>query len=294
VKKIVLLLVVVWCAQGVSQINHPKASPSSTIEQTVGLSKITVAYSRPATRGRTIFGNRADGQPGLVPYGRIWRVGANESTKITFDNDVNIMGKPLSKGTYALYAFPEAKEWQLVFHNNTKHWGDGRSAYNPEEDALRVKVKPKQTLSYQENFLIFFDAITHNEAVLSLLWATTKVSVPMTFNTHELMERQIKERLKDKPTAQTYYEIARYYQEQGSKQEQSLVYLNKAIALGGDTYYYHRVKSLVEAELEDYKAAIRSAQKSLEIADSLGKDEFVRINRKNIIDWKEKLKQQNE
>ncbi|AZQ57616.1 DUF2911 domain-containing protein [Maribacter sp. MJ134] len=292
-KKIAFFILVVCFYHGFSQINHPKASPLSKIEQTVGLSKITITYSRPAAHGRTIFGNRADGQPALVPYGRIWRVGANESTKITFDSDVNILGNSLSKGTYALYAFPEANEWQLVFHNNTTHWGDGRTAYNPEEDALRVIVHPKQTLNYQENFLIYFDDITHHTATLNLLWAGTEVSLPMTFNTQGLMEAQIEDKLKGSPTAQTYYEIARYYQEQDSNLPQALTYLNKAIELGGDTYYFHRVKSLVQAKLGDYKGAIQSAEKSLEIAKSLGKDEFVRMNRKNSIDWNEKLKQKN-
>lgn len=292
-KKIAFFILVVCFYHGFSQINHPKASPLSKIEQTVGLSKITITYSRPAARGRTIFGNRADGQLALVPYGRIWRVGANESTKITFDSEVNILGNSLSKGTYALYAFPEANEWQLVFHNNITHWGDGRTAYNPEEDALRVIVYPKQTLNYQENFLISFDDITHHTATLNLHWAGTEVSLPMTFNTQELMEAQIDEELKGNPTAQTYYEIARYYQEQDSNLPQALTYLNKAIELGGDTYYFHRVKSLVQAKLGDYKGAIQSAEKSLEIANSLGKDEFVRMNRKNSIDWNEKLKQKN-
>ncbi len=292
-KKIAFFILVVCFYHGFSQINHPKASPLSKIEQTVGLSKITITYSRPAARDRTIFGNRADGQPGLVPFGRIWRVGANESTKITFDSEVNILGNSLSQGTYALYAFPEANEWQLVFHNNTTHWGDGRTAYNPEEDALRVIVHPKQTLNYQENFLISFDDITHHTAILNLHWAGTEVSLPMTFNTQGLMEAQIEEELKGSPTAQTYYEIARYYQEQDKNQLQSLEYLNKAIELGGDTYYFHRVKSLVQAKLGDYEGAIQSAEKSLEIAKSLGKDEFVRMNRKNSIDWNEKLKQKN-
>jgi tetratricopeptide (TPR) repeat protein len=292
-KKIAFFILVVCFYHGFSQINHPKASPLSKIEQTVGLSKITITYSRPAARGRTIFGNRADGQPALVPYGRIWRVGANESTKITFDSEVNILGNSLSKGTYAIYAFPEANEWQLVFHNNTTHWGDGRTAYNREEDALRVIVHPKQTLNYQENFLISFDDITHHTATLNLHWAGTEVSLPMTFNTQVLMEAQIEEELKGSPTAQTYYEIARYYQEQDKNQLQSLEYLNKAIELGGDTYYFHRVKSLVQAKLEDYKGAIQSAEKSLQIAQDLGKDEFVRMNRKNSIDWNEKLKQKN-
>lgn len=273
-----------------SQIDHPKASPFTKIEQEIGLSKITLAYSRPAARGRTIFGNRADGQPGLVPYGRIWRVGANESTKITFDSDVVVHEQILPKGTYALYAFPEEDEWEIVFHKNLSHWGDGRTAYNPKEDALRIIVKPKSTLSFQENFLISFDEITHDSVKMILHWAGTKIHVPLLFDTSALMELQIAEKLKNTPTAQTYYEIARYYQEQGIKHQLSLGYLKKAIDLGGDTYYFHRVKSLVEAELGDYRAAIGSASKSLEIADGLGKDEFVRMNQKNITDWSKKLK----
>ena len=121
-------------SSGFSQIAHPKASPFSKVEQEVGLSKITVEYSRPAVKGRTIFAG-----DGLVPYGRIWRVGANESTKFSVDTDVEVMGNKLPEGTYALYAFPNEKEWEIVFHTNTKHWGDGRKDYNPEEDAFALK-----------------------------------------------------------------------------------------------------------------------------------------------------------
>ena len=161
-----------------SQITHPKASPFSTVEQEVGLSKITVAYSRPSVRGRHVFGPQPDGQPGLVPYGRIWRVGANESTKITVDTDMQVLGNDLPKGTYALYAFPEEKEWQIVFHTNTSHWGDGRNNYNADEDLFRVVVKPQAIPYHQENFLIAFDSIDHSSAQMNLLWANTKVTVP--------------------------------------------------------------------------------------------------------------------
>ncbi len=266
-------------------MNYPKASPLSRLEQEVGFSKITVEYSRPATKGRTIFGNRPDGQPGLVPYGRIWRVGANESTKITLDTDVEILGNKLPKGIYALYAFPEADAWEIVFHRNTSHWGDGRTAYNPEEDALRIKVKPIKTLDFQENFSISFDGLTHNSVNMTWQWAHTKVVIPIGIDTGKIMLAQIQEKLESNPTAQTYYEVARYYQEEGIKYSEALEYLNKAISLGGDTYYFHRVKSLVEAELGDYQSAIRSAETSLNLAEKEGKDEFVRMNQKNIKRW---------
>lgn len=264
---------------GYSQITHPKASPFSQVEQEIGLSRIVVTYSRPAAKGRVIFG-------GLVPYGRIWRVGANESTKVTVDTEMSIMGHTLPKGTYALYAFPNKKDWQIVFHENTSHWGDGRKKYNPKEDVFRVSMRPQSIPYHQENFLITFDSITHTGAQLQLIWANTKVSIPFEVDTDAQMEFEIARKIKENPTAQTYYEAARYLQEQRKDFEKALLYLNKALELGGDTYYFHRVKSLVAAELGDYKTAIKSAETSLELAAALEKDEFVRMNQKNIEKWK--------
>lgn len=265
-----------------AQITHPKASPYSEITQHVGLTSITIKYSRPGTKGRKVFGN-------LVPYGRIWRVGANASTKFTVDTDIIIQGEMLAKGTYALYAFPEEDKWEIVFHNNTTHWGDGRTAYNPEEDELRIKVEP-DTISYtQKNFLISFDSLDHNSASMQLIWEKTSVSIPISVPTDDLMMVQINQQISDAPTAQTYYEAARYLQEQGKEHQTALNYLEKAISIGGDTYYYYRVKSLVQAKLGDYKAAILSAQRSLDLAKKEGKDEFVRMNEKNIIAWKQLL-----
>ncbi|MBT8301281.1 MAG: DUF2911 domain-containing protein [Maribacter sp.] len=269
-----------------AQLKHPKASPLTTIDQEVGLTSIKIEYSRPAVRGRTIFGD-------LVPYGRIWRMGANASTKITFESDVTILGNLLAKGTYALYAFPEADEWEIVFHNNLSHWGDGRANYDRNEDALRVEVIPENSKSFQENFLIVFDKINHNSLNLLLRWENTEINIPIKIDTDSLMEAEIELGLADNPTAQTYYEAARYYQEQNIKSETALQYLKKAIEIGGDTYYFHRVKSLVEARLGDYQAAIYSAKESKDLAAKEGKDEFVRMNDKNIVLWKEKLLNQH-
>ncbi|TMM55982.1 DUF2911 domain-containing protein [Maribacter algarum] len=289
-KKVILLFFLFVGLYGSAQLNHPKASPAATVTQEVGFTTIKVDYSRPAVRGRKVFGNLPDGKKGLVPYGRIWRVGANESTKITVDTDVSILGNTLIAGTYALYAFPEENEWEVVFHKNTTHWGDGRNNYNAEEDAFRVRIKPNSKAGFQENLLISFDNISHNVADMIWSWENTQVVIPITVNTKGIMEEQIEKALQPGPSAQTYYEAARYYVEQGIKYPEALTYLNKALELGGDTYYFHRVKSLAEAALKDYKSAIKSAQKSLEIADGLGKDEFVLMNQKNIDLWKGKLK----
>lgn len=268
-----------------AQIIHPKSSPFSTVIQEVGLTKITIAYSRPAARGRVLFGNQLNGEPGLVPYNRIWRVGANESTKITFDADVHIAGKKLKKGTYAMYAFPQETEWQIVFHKNLTHWGDGRDNYDSQEDALRVKIRPAESLDFQENFLISFDAIDHTKVNMLWNWGYKKIEIPILVNTAMLMREQIQEKLLGSPTAQTYYEIARYYQEENIHTEEALKFVNKAIELKGDTYYFYRVKSLILASLTNFGKAIEAAKVSMLLAEQEGKDEFVRLNKNNINTW---------
>ncbi|MDC6406695.1 MULTISPECIES: DUF2911 domain-containing protein [Maribacter] len=273
-----------------SQITYPKASPFSKLEQEIGLSKITLEYSRPAVRGRELFGEQADGQPALVPYDRIWRVGANESTKITFEHDFVVDGHTLPQGKYALYIFPYREYWEVVFHKNTGHWGDGRANYDPSEDALRVKVVPIKTMQYHENLLLTFENITHNSAQLIIQWARTKAVVSFATDTKRIMENEIREKLANSPTGQTYYEIARYYQEEGIRLDEALPYLGKALQMNGKTYYFYRVKALVEGDLGDYTAAIESAKKSIQLAEKENKDEFVRLNQKDIKVWQEELK----
>ena len=265
-----------------SQLIHPKASPFSKIQQDIGLTTIVIEYSRPAARGRQIFDE-------LVPYGRIWRVGANESTKFTVNSEIEVLGNTLLPGTYALYAFPEENSWEVVFHKNTSHWGDGRTAYDPSEDAFRVKIVPEENSEWQENFLISFDSISHNGAIMQWKWGNTSVSIPIVINTQKEMMRAIEKSLDGNPSAQTYYEAARYLQEEEIESAKALHYLEKAITIGGDTYYFYRVKSLVEASMKNYQEAIKSAQRSLVLAQAEQKDEFVRMNQENIARWK-KLK----
>ena len=266
-----------------AQITHPRISPKASTEQELGLANIKVIYSRPAVRGRSIMGD-------LVPYGRIWRVGANESTKFTTNATLNIAGHELLPGTYALYAFPEKTSWEVAFHNNTEHWGDGRKDYDPAEDVFRMEVVPEVLADLKENFEISFNRIDHNSMDMVWEWEYTRVTIPIEVDTHGLMLSEIDQQIDKNPTAQTYYEAGRYLQEQGKSPEKALEYLDKALEIGGDTYYFHRVKSLVEADLGLYEQAIQSARKSLELADSLGKDEFVRMNLKNISLWEEMLK----
>ena len=195
------------------------------------------------------------------------------------------------QGTYALYAFPEAAAWEIVFHKDTTLWGDGRDAYSPDNDLFRYTVIPESWPGAQENFLITFDQITHNSLQMLLIWDHTCIRIPMEVDTASLMEASIEDALSKDPSAQSYYEAARYLQEEGRDYDRALNYIDKSLEYGGDTYYFYRVRSLILEGLGSYPEAIEAARRSEFLAAREGKDEFVRMNRQNIEKWIELIKE---
>jgi len=266
-----------------AQIALPRISPNSKIEQTIGLTDITLEYSRPGKRGRELLG-------ALIPYGRIWRVGANESTNFGISNDVLINGDTLKAGVYALYAFPEKEEWKIVFHKDTSLWGDGRTSYDENLDVLRVISQPYFEEEEVENFRIDFQDLTHNSGQMVWAWGKFRVACKIEVFTDQFVMNDIEHQTWTNPTAMTYYESARYLQEQGKDQEMALMYLDKAEIIGGPKYYVYRVRALVLAQLERYEEAIRAAESSKLLAEEDGKDEFVSLNERSIKYWRKKIR----
>jgi hypothetical protein len=162
-----LMLVVVANAQS----KKPQASPEQTIKQDFGLSTVEITYCRPSAKGRVIFGD-------LVPYGEVWRTGANAPTSIVFSTDVKIAGQTLKAGTYELFTVPGKTEWEIVFSKETKGWGS--SDYKKEDDALRVKVKSSIQTTKTEMFTIMVDDVTAANCEIHLLWDNVLVSIPVT------------------------------------------------------------------------------------------------------------------
>jgi len=149
-----------------AQNNQIRVSPKASTGQTVGYTEINITYSRPGVKGRKVWGD-------LVPYGKVWRAGANEATKITLNTDVNIEGKKLPKGSYAFFVIPGEKEWTLIFNKVADQWG--AFEYNEAEDALRVKVKPQK--NDKEEWLSYrIDKVNDTSANLTLAWENVKVS----------------------------------------------------------------------------------------------------------------------
>ncbi|MEJ2585727.1 MAG: DUF2911 domain-containing protein, partial [Robiginitalea sp.] len=169
---------------GYSQIETPAPSPSSTLKQMVGLTEVTVNYSRPSMRGRTVFGD-------LVPFGKVWRTGANANTTISFSQDVNVAGQTLKAGTYAIYTKPAADSWEVYFYTDTENWGTPQQ-WEDSKVAATARVPAKKNSWPVETFSITIDNITNNGATLGMHWENTSVEVPFEVPTKSQAMESIK------------------------------------------------------------------------------------------------------
>ncbi|HEY1582581.1 MAG TPA: DUF2911 domain-containing protein [Chthoniobacterales bacterium] len=241
------------------ELEFPAPSQHATITQRVGLTDISIDYSRPDIRGREIFG-------GLVPYDQVWRTGANSPTKIKFSEAVKIEGQDLPAGEYAFYTIPGKDEWTIIFSKNTKLWG--AYGYKPDADALRVKVKPASLQNSIETFTIGLDDLKDNGATISLEWDKTRVPVSLTTNTVEKVNGEIQDALQHpgslKPTF--YYQAGSFYYDHDKDLEQAAKWVDKAIEMQQPArYFLYYKKAQIEAKLGHNDAAKAAAEKSIEL-----------------------------
>ncbi len=173
--KITFIGLIVWSSLCFSQrLKTPTLSPISKISQEIGLTEVSLEYSRPSAKGRVVFGN-------LVPYDKIWRTGANASTKITFTESAYIGEDLIQPGTYALYTIPSETLWTIIIHSNTKLRSIAGDAYNPEDDVFRFDIKPQSIEDYVETFTLQFADLRSNSLNLQLVWENTLVNIPIKF-----------------------------------------------------------------------------------------------------------------
>ncbi|MBN8680750.1 MAG: DUF2911 domain-containing protein [Chitinophagales bacterium] len=264
-----------------AQIKTPAASPVGKISQEVGLIKVDVEYSRPSAKGRKVFGD-------LVPFGALWRTGANASTKVTFSEDAKAAGMPLPKGTYALYTIPGEKEWTIIFYKNTTFWGAPDPKDFKEEDVQARFTVPSQTQrDLVETFSINIGNIRNNGADLEIVWEYTKVVVPIMVDTDAKVMKTIQTTMAG-PSANDYYGAARYYYEEKKDMAQALAWVDKSLELGGDKFWILRLKANILGEMGKYKDAIMVAEKSTELAKKEGNEDYPRMNEKSIMEWSKK------
>lgn len=270
---IILLFQFSLSANAIAQtLKTPAPSPLQTIEQAFGLSNVKIEYSRPSVKGRVIFGD-------LVPYGKIWRTGANSSTKITFPDDVKIEGMPLIAGTYAIYTMPGADSWDVMFYKDLKLGGDV-TEYKMENEVLKVKVKPSALSNKVETFTINFADITPSTMNIELLWDKTRIALGVKTEIDEKVLKSIEAAL-EKDT-RPYFQAASYYFDNGKDLATALKWVNTAIESNPKAFWMYHLKAKIQKKMDDNKGAIETAQKSLELAKEEKNDDYVKLNEKLI------------
>lgn len=263
-----------------AQVKTPQASPKSTLTQVVGLTTVEIVYSRPSAKGRDVFNN-------LVPFGKLWRTGANENTTISFSDDVVIDGKTLPKGKYALYTTPKANNWEIVFYTLTDNWGNPET-WDETKVALRTNAKPETLDRMVESFTIGINNLDNNFAHLELSWEKTLVAIKFEVPTQKTAMASIDKTLAG-PTAGDYFSSAQYLFQSNGDLTKSLVYVNKALDMNKDKpYYYNRLKSLIQAKQGDIKGALETAKISLAAAEIAKNQDYVKMNKDSIAEWSKK------
>lgn len=263
---------------GAQQLKVPAASPTQTLKQNFALSEITIEYSRPSVKGRVIFGD-------LVPYGKMWRTGANNATKITFGSDVQVEGKPVAAGTYALYTIPAIDSWDVMLYKNLELGGDVND-YKTEDELLRFKVKPTSMSTKVETFTINVAEITSTSANIELMWDKTRVAFKVTAEIDTAIMKNIESSLK--ADTRPYYQAANYYYDSNKDMNQALEWVSKAIEQNPKRYWVVHLKAKILVKMKDYKGAITAAEQSLALAKEDKNDDYVKMNEKLIAESKGK------
>lgn len=271
--KHILILLAICCIgseMAFGQLKVPAPSPLQTIKQNFALSSVEVSYSRPAVKGRKIFGD-------LVPFDKVWRTGANQATTITFGEDVSFGGKKVAAGKYGLLTIPGAKEWTVIITKQLD--ATSPAAYKQDMDVARITAKPISMPMSMENFMIVFDDIKGNSMELAMAWEKTLVSVTITADVDAKVSAQIDEIMKDENN-KSYFAAATYYLDNGKDANKALTWFDKAVEQNPTAFYmhYHRARCL--AKLGKKKEAIEAANKSIELSKVAKSDDYVALNQK--------------
>ncbi len=278
-KKLLFSALALFMTFGINaQIETPQPSPFAKMEQVVGLTDVSIEYSRPAMRGRTIFGD-------LVPYDKLWRTGANANTKITFSDDVSVGGTELKAGTYAIFTKPGMESWDVIFYSDATNWG---TPQNWDESKVAATVNaPVNAMPFNvESFTIMLGNLTSNSAELGFLWEGAYVGVTIAVPTDTKATASI-EKVMAGPGAGDYFSAAVYYLNEGKDMNKAKVWIDKATQMTEKEprFWFLRQKSLIYAKLGDKKGAIESAKKSMELAEKAGNADYVKMNQDSLKEW---------
>jgi Protein of unknown function (DUF2911) len=254
------------------QLKTPRPSPDATVIQYVGVTEVKIDYSSPGVKGRKIWGE-------LVPFGEIWRTGANEATTITFSDVVKVNGNELPAGTYGLHTIPGENEWEFIFSKDTKI--DGSSNFNKDNEVLRIKAKPEEH-HFMERMTFLFTDVTDISASVNLLWDKLNVSFNIETNTQELFLSKAREQLSWSPT----FQAAQYCLTNNTNLEEAYKWI-EASCLINEVYWNTRVKAQIQNKLGMKNESIATMEKAVALGSKMEEAPFDYDNMKKMLeDWK--------
>ena len=244
-----------------AQVQLPQASPAAMVRQTVGLTDITINYHAPSVKGRKIFG-------GLVPYGSLWRAGANEATLVTFQDELFLNNERVPAGTYSFFIFPQSDSlWQVVLNKDTTLWG--LEGYNELNDVAYLEVKPQKTDYFTETMQFSFSDISTNKALLNLAWENTKVVLNIETEIEKKALDNIKEALANAPADDwyTWAQCAEYMLPRKEHHQKALEWINKSIAIK-ENFYNNWIKAKLYAYNKEYQIAANLTAKAMQLGST--------------------------
>ncbi|WP_276496073.1 DUF2911 domain-containing protein [Pontibacter litorisediminis] len=244
-----------------AQVKLPQASPAAMLRQTVGLTDITVNYHAPSVRGRKVFG-------GLVPYGQLWRAGANEATLVTFQDELFLNNERVPAGTYSFFIFPQSDSlWHVVLNRDTTLWG--LEGYNELDDVAYLEVKPSKTKEFTETMLFSFSDISMNKAKLNLAWENTMISLSIETDIEKKALENINYALANAAPDDwyTWAQCAEYMLPRKEHHQKALEWINKSIAIK-ENFYNNWIKAKLFAYNNEYQMAASLSAKAMQLGTS--------------------------
>lgn len=258
------------------QLKSPAPSPLQTVKQAFALSDITIEYSRPSAKGRVVYGD-------VVPFGKVWRTGANGATKITFGEDVKVEGSAITAGTYALYTIPNKDSWEIMLYKDLT-LGGNVADYKKENEVAHFTVKSKMLNDKVETFSMDIADMTSTTANVELNWEKTRVSFAVVADIDAKMMKNIETALA--VDSRPYFQSANYYYETNKDLNKALEYVNKGIEQNPKAFWMLQLKAKIQTKLNDKKGAIASAEQVKVLATEAKNDDYVKQAEKVIADNK--------
>lgn len=267
-KKSLFVFAAIFCTTvALAQVKLPAPSPLQSIKQEVGIGTIEITYSRPSTKGRKIFG-------GLEAFGKLWRTGANSATKIKLTEPVELNGKRVDTGTYAIYTIPNQDSWVVIINKGANN--SGTDGYKESDDVVRFNVTPTKLKNKVETFTIQFDNVKADGCDISISWDKTSIAIPVKTFFKDKVKGQLEAALQtDK---KPYWVAAQFYNEYEKNLPKALENVTSALGENDKAFWMWLYKAKIQQEMGDKAGALISSNKSLELAKAAKNDAYVKMN----------------